>query len=116
MICKRFEMVSRKWLVRIVTTKQLQAHLDKHPCEGEDVHAKTMMGLCEPGLCRIFINKDLHHSDHEMEYTFWHEFVHALKYANGEQDHNEEEVDRMAGYLHQYHDTARGTAWDSISR
>jgi hypothetical protein len=112
-IPKTFTLVNREWMVRLVTSKQLQRHLDKHPCHGEEDVAKNLMGLCDRSAGRIFINKDLHHSDHEVQATYWHEFVHAMKYANGEDDHDEAEVDRIAGYLHQYHLTLEGEAWAS---
>lgn len=111
MIPKTFTLVNRDWLVRMVTTKQLQAHLDKHPCFGEEEIAKHMYGLCDRNANRIFINKDLHQSDFELEATYWHEFVHAIKYANGEDDHDEAEVDRIAGFLHQYAITMEGSPW-----
>lgn len=105
MIYKQFQLVNRRWLVRHVTTKQLQKHLDKHPCEGEENAAKDMKGLCDPEVYRIFINKDLHTTVEDKEHTFWHEFVHALKYANGEDGHCEEEVDRLGGFLSQFEQT-----------
>lgn len=62
-----------------------------------------MLGFCDPQRSRILINKQLHTSDNDMEATFWHEFVHALKFANGEHiEHDETEVDRLGGMLHQF--------------
>lgn len=107
MIPRTFTLVNKRWLVRIVTTKQLQTHIDKTPVDGEEDLAKHMLGLCDPTVNRLFLNKDLHTEEADLEHTFWHEFVHALKYANGERTHDEEEVDRIAGFLHQYEITKR---------
>ncbi len=106
MIPKTFSLVNRNWLVRRVTTKQLQKHIDTHP-HMEGCPSETLLGLCDPKVNRIFINKDLHTSEEEMESTFWHEFVHALKFANGEDEHDEVEVDRLGGFLHQFEGTKK---------
>jgi hypothetical protein len=115
MIPKRFSLVNREWLVRMVTTKQLQRHLDKHPCEGQEDAASGMMGLCDPAVNRIFINKDLCANDVDILHTYCHEMVHAVKYANGETDHDEAEVDRLGGYMAQVLQTMQGDAWKSKS-
>ena len=107
MIDKSFTMVNKTWLVRIVTTKQLQIHLDKHPhSDGED--ARNLLGLCDPRVNRIFINKDLHTSTEEMEETYWHEFQHAFHYALGEEEHDETIIQREGQIIHQYHKTKKG--------
>jgi hypothetical protein len=98
-------------MVRMVTTKQLQRHLDKHP--GREGEAECMLGLTDPQVARIFINKDLHTSDVEVLHTYCHEMVHAIKYANGEDDHDEAEVDRLGGYVAQILQTMEGDAWHS---
>lgn len=41
------------------------------------------------------------------EQTFCHELVHAIKFAMGEDDHNEVHTDAFAMYLHQYLNTAK---------
>ena len=105
MIPKSFTLVNRKWVVRQVTEKQLQAHLDKHwnqDIDPEDrMSAKGIKGLCDPDVRRIFINKSAHFTQEDMSHTYWHEFTHAILYANGESGHCEEWVDRIGGFLHQ---------------
>lgn len=99
MIPKRFTLVNRSWLVRVITAKQMQGHLDKHyPKEGR---ADEMFGFCDPERARILINKDKHTSDDSLFHTYCHELTHAIKFANGEMDHCEEEVDRLGGFLAQ---------------
>lgn len=41
------------------------------------------------------------------EQTFCHELVHAIKYAMGKTDHNEEDTDIFATFLHQYLTSAK---------
>lgn len=41
------------------------------------------------------------------EQTFCHELVHAIKFAMGEDDHDEKHTDAFAMYLHQYLNTAK---------
>ena len=106
MIPKTFKIVNKDWMVRVVTTKQMQAHLDKHwnaECDDPSdlMFAKDMLGFCDPGSSRIFINKDKHRSVEDMEHTYYHELVHALLFADGHSDHDEMFVDRIGGYLHQ---------------
>lgn len=107
MIPKTFKMVNRTWRVRLVTTKQLQKHLDNHYPD-EEVTASEIMGLCDQRAARIFLNKDKHTEREALEHTYCHEFVHCLKYANGEEIHDEQEVDRLGGYLHQALQTSTG--------
>lgn len=111
MIPKTFKLVNRTWMVRTVTNKQLQNHLDHHwndLAEREDrVFAGDIKGLCDPAVARIFINKDRHTCLEEMEHTFWHELTHALLFANGENGHDEEWVDRIGGFLHQFTNTRK---------
>ena len=110
MIPKTFTLVNKRWMVRIVTSKQLQRHLDSH--FGDDPHpmeAKDLKGLCDPGANRIFVNKDLHSTEEDLQHTFWHEFVHALWFAEGlsSDEHDEQQVDRIGGILHQFDRTRK---------
>ena len=109
MIPRTFTLVNREWMVRVVTSKQLQRHLDHHwnqDCDKEErLTAKHIKGFCDPDNRRIFVNKDRHTSEADMQHTYWHEFVHAVLFANGESGHDEEWVDRIGGFLHQYETT-----------
>lgn len=111
MIPKTFRLVSRTWRVRIVTAKQFQRHLDHHwnqDCEPEErLYAKGLKGLCDPGCARIFVNRDEHKDPDDLLHTFLHEMVHAVKFANGEENHDEGEVDRYGGYIAQILTTAK---------
>ena len=109
MIPRRFKLVNKSWLVRVVTTKQLQKHLDTHWNEDDDtINAGQLYGLCDPGASRIFINKDMHQNQEEMEHTFFHELMHCILFADGQSDHDEAYVDRMGGFLHQIVRTRSG--------
>ncbi len=109
MIPRRFSLVNKHYLVRIVTTKQLQKHLDKG--EYTENRAEDMCGLCDPVAERLFINKNNQEVDSDMEHTLWLELIHALKFAYGETEHCEQEVDRLGGMLHQFMMTAEGSKW-----
>ena len=109
MIPRTFKLVNKSWLVRIVTTKQLQNHLDSHWGDDPDpINAADLYGLCDPGASRIFLNKDRHSSQAELEHTFYHELVHCLLFANGDTDHDEAWVDRLGGFIHQIVNTKEG--------
>lgn len=114
MIPREFKLVNKSWKVRIVTTKQLQRHCDTHwnaDCDpGERLEAKSLKGLCEPSIGRIFLNKDAHKTEEDLLHTYFHELYHALLFGDGQSGHNEEVVDRMGALLHQYMTTKRGEA------
>lgn len=111
MIPRAFKLVNKSWMVRIVTSKQLQKHLDHHwndVCAPEErIDAKHMKGLCDPGVSRIFINKDLHRTEEDLRHTYFHELFHAILFADGQSGHDEEFVDRVGGLLHQYEETKK---------
>ncbi len=107
MIPKRFTLVNRAWVVRLVTQKQLARHI-RHHFPDDDGDTGDLLGLCNPQAARIFINKDKHISRESMEHTYWHEYVHAMKYADGEVLHDDAEVDRLGAILHQYAKTKTG--------
>jgi|TARA_Y100000034_G_scaffold133705_1_gene199978 Zn-dependent peptidase ImmA (M78 family) len=105
MMPKTFSLVNRQWRVRVVTSKQLRRHLETHWADDEELlnTAGNLKGLCDPDASRIFINKDSHTTQEDMEHTYFHELVHALLYAEGIDSHGHDEamVDRIGGFLHQ---------------
>lgn len=110
MIPKSFCLVNRTWKVKIVTTKQLQKHLDLDWHNDKDpLEAQHLKGLCDPHINVIFLNKELHKTEGDLEHTFWHEFVHALWFAEGYEAnmHDETQVDRIGGMLAQFERSKR---------
>lgn len=107
MIPKRFTLGRRKWIVRIVSTAQLAQHLQRNNLSLHDAYdeAKNIHGLCDDQRGRILLNKDLDKTEAALRETFWHEFAHALKFANGERDHDEAEVERIGQALLQFEET-----------
>lgn len=100
---KSFRLLHRRWVVRVVTTKQLQRHLDlgwnaMNPDE-PPLEAKGIKGITDPNADRLFLNKDEHSTEADLFHTFCHEMVHVVKFANGEYGHDEEEVDRLGGFI-----------------
>lgn len=68
---------------------------------GPDEEPTVVYGLCDPDNAVIYLNQEDCRDPAFLRHSFWHEYVHALKYANGETDHDEAEVDRIAGMLDQ---------------
>lgn len=110
---KKFKLVNRTWKVVLYSEDKIQKVLDKQfPDQGAD--AACIMGLCDQRTATIYLNANRHSTEEDLRHTFFHELTHALKYANGESEHDEQEVDRLGGYLHQVMDTSTGEiTWDS---
>ena len=68
---------------------------------------KELLGLCDQKTNQIFLNTDLHATEEELEGTYWHEFMHAFFFAEGQNEHDETVVDRLGGFLHQYEQTKK---------
>lgn len=98
-IPKSFKLANRTWKVRLVTTKKLQKLVDEW-----GLPAAT--GLCDPNTCTIYLDKEL--SRIELEHAWFHEKYHALKYARGETDHREVEVEALGALDHQLDQTRKG--------
>lgn len=96
---KRFKLANRTWRVKLVTFAQLSRKLAREGIE-------PASGVTDPNNATIWIAKDL--DPGLVEHTFYHELVHALKYARGEVDHDEVEVDGLGALLHQYIISRRG--------
>lgn len=62
------------------------------------------MGRCERDKATIWIQAGL--PDQIKQATFCHELVHAMWFAMGKTEHNEQEVDLLGSLLHQYMVTA----------
>lgn len=58
------------------------------------------LGLCDRDTATIRIRAGL--PKQIAETTFCHELVHAIKFARGETDHDEREVDSFGAFLHQF--------------
>lgn len=95
-------MVNKSYKVKLVTTPQFQTIIDKLPVVVRGDAKADNMGMCDPQTSSIYINLDMHPTGSDMEHTFCHELVHALLFADGLSEHNEEQVDRLGGILHQY--------------
>ena len=103
---KSFQLINRRWKVKVVdTTYLLNWRLSKGEKE-EDIEA--VKGLCHHASATIFINKDEHTEPDDVQHTFWHEFAHALLYAQGCYSHDETVVDLQGALLAQYFQTVRG--------
>ena len=81
MIPKTFDLVGGKWKVKVVPEM-------------------TDLGRCDPSLFTIFIKEGLLPA--YAEQTFYHELVHAVMFAMGKTDHNEEFVEAFGVLLHQF--------------
>ena len=71
----------------------------------EEVSKLDNCGLTLRDECSILIRKEL--PIQVREQTFCHELIHAIKYAMGDQDHNEKEVEAMGHLLHQFFKTVK---------
>mgnify|MGYP006908222334 CR=1 FL=1 len=88
-----FRLVNRDWTVLY----ESEARIRELSEEDEETH-----GLCDPVKAVIYLAREL--DQYPLAYKrhcFWHEFVHAIKFANGEDNHDEEVVDRVAGMIQQ---------------
>ena len=65
----------------------------------------ALLGQCLRDDRTIFLRKNMP-TEHK-EQTFCHELIHAIKYMQGEDDHNEQQVDLFATFLHQFMKTAK---------
>jgi hypothetical protein len=81
MIPKTFQLVGGKWTVK--TVKDM-----------------TDLGRCDPAVFTIYIKEGLNPA--YAEQTFYHELVHAIMFAMGKNEHNEEFVDAFGALLHQF--------------
>ena len=63
------------------------------------------MGACFMGEAQLLLQKDL--KKQVKEQTFCHELVHAILYAMGKNEHDEQFVDAFGVFLHQYLNTAK---------
>lgn len=66
----------------------------------EETEAMDEMGHCSAETATIRLRKGL--SPQVKAATFCHEFVHAVLYTRGKDEHNEEDVDAMGNLLHQF--------------
>lgn len=107
MIPKSFNLLNRRWVVRITTWKKVQAHLKEHHPTSTSLD-KPIHGLCDVDLAVIFLCKDMCLTQETLEHSYFHELVHAIKFANGEEDHDEVEVDYLGALLHQIELTKKG--------
>lgn len=64
-----------------------------------------LFGVCLPDKARICLDADLPQKVREQ--TFCHEAVHAILFAMGKTNHDEEFVDAFGVFLHQYLVTAK---------
>ena len=81
MIPKTFNLVGGKWTVKVVPNM-------------------TDLGRCDPSLFTIYIKEGLNPVYEEQ--TFYHELVHAVMFAMGKTEHNEEFVEAFGVLLHQF--------------
>lgn len=97
-ILKGFTLVNRRWAVKIVSAKTMKAR-----AKGSIGGRKgKLFGLCDPDRATIYLTTDGVETQAFLEHTFWHEYVHAIYYAEGMIDeHDEIKVERLAGFLHQ---------------
>jgi len=101
-------VVNRKWAVKLVTNAQMLALMaSRYPKESwNDV---DILGVTVRATRTIYLNTTMNTTTEELEHTFLHELGHAMLYANGVLgEHNEELVERLSGFLHQYEITKRG--------
>jgi len=66
------------------------------------------MGLCDTNTCTIKLDSE--NEDEEMEDTFFHELIHAVKYTLGWKDNkkNHHECDSLGGIIMQFTNTKKG--------
>lgn len=103
MIPHTFTLVNRTWVVRICSHKQFKRYA-KVSVDGE------CQAFCDPDKARIVLDRSRHTTREYLEHSFWHEFVHALKFSRGEhQDHDEVEVDGLGALIHQFLKTSEGS-------
>lgn len=105
MIPKQFNLVNRRWTVRLVdgpTFREITGEKDE----------PLPKGSCNPARAVILINTDQHSCYEDMLHTFYHELVHAFLFADGDIEHCEKFVDRVGGYLAQYNATQKGDLGD----
>ena len=103
---KSFQLINRRWKVKLVSTQQLQEVIAK---TGENWDPETTIkGLSDFQAAVIYINTDEAKSEDDVQHTYWHEVSHALLYAMGHLDHDEVAVDLQGALLAQYFQTVRG--------
>ena len=102
MIPRRFVLANRGYKVFIAGGEKFNAARDRLGGEGPS------LGMTCSDHAEIWLHSELHKTRAHLEHTFFHELMHALLYARGIQDHDEEIVDGMAALLHQFMLTRRG--------
>jgi hypothetical protein len=85
-IPKTFELAGSTWTVELVPNF-------------------TMLGQCSRDDRLIFLRENM--LPEHQEQAFFHELTHAIKYMQGETEHNEQQVDGFATYLHQFFKTVK---------
>lgn len=105
-IPKSFTLLNRTWAVVVVTQDEMETYIDEHDMR-IDCESVQLKGLCDPNTNMILINADEHKRESDIEHTFWHEFGHAFRFAQGHfmQEHDETQIDLEAGLLHQFMQT-----------
>jgi hypothetical protein len=68
----------------------------------EETNNISEMGHCNYNECTIRLKKDL--SPQMKAATFCHELQHAIRFATGQFEHNEVEIDAQGNMLHQFLD------------
>lgn len=107
MIPKSFQLINKKWTVHILKEAKLQSELDRLTIGTDTPDAHQLLGWCHEGSRRIFLNADQHKSDDQLRDTFYHELIHAIFYAEGLTEHDEQQVERFGAFLCQYEDTKK---------
>ena len=94
LIPQSFLLVNRTWTVHLVRTSDMQELVGD---------SGLVLGLTDPDRARIYLDIDRHVSQDNLEATYFHEYAHALQFANGqfESPHDEEYTDRLGSFLHQ---------------
>lgn len=112
MIPRSFTMANRKWKVKLVDNEDMRLAMARQQKALLDaVEEPTPLGLCDPILAVIYLNVGKHFGNEEsLQHTFFHELAHVIKFSDGvpSDEQNEQEIDRIGGYLQQYFTTKRG--------
>jgi len=95
-----FHLVNRRWRVELLSKRQWKAYLRE---QDQKQHWKDSLGHCDSARAYIALNRD--HPDHkdpaQFFHTLLHELTHAVFFAEGATNHDEEQVDRLGGFAAQ---------------
>ncbi len=109
LIPERFDLVNRTWRVRLISAEHM-AWLELEDDAKTD-YEKPARGMCDPYDAIIYLNRDAHTCDADFVHTFWHEYAHALLFAQGhfsKKAHHEESVDKFGALMAQFWNTCKG--------